>query len=418
MLDEWNERWTPVAGPGIKGGQSESVIAEDSEGRRVFVKKLKFNDRKAARRRFVREVRSYETLEHPQLPKLIETNVHLWRDWSQRLYLVLEAIDGPTLAARVVSVGALSVSEATAFISTVLETLDFCHNNDVVHRDIKPSNVMLRNDDPGDAVVVDFGLSFNSSDSDQSDLTRVNEEIGNRFLRVPEHSTGGRTPVADVTQAAGLLVFALTGSEPRVLVDEDGLKPHQRTSARAALSDCLSRGQYRRLQSVFDRAFDLRAAARFPTADSLRSAILHAMADEEPGPGLQSLLAQLDERIAAEDHQLATHHATALKAFAADIESVAMRFAASKRLQCAHGRGPDDYLASVPYGHINLALTPLHGTGARRLVAFRLEAAGGELVVRVEDEVLWRGTSLDPGLEDVVMERLAALYLEDSAARE
>jgi hypothetical protein len=49
-------------------------------------------------------------------------------------------------------------------------------------------------------------------------------------------------------------------------------------------------------------------------------------------------------------------------------------------------------------------------------VAFRLKAAGRELVVRVEAEVFWRGMALAPGLEDVVVERLAALYLEDSAA--
>jgi hypothetical protein len=56
---------------------------------------------------------------------------------------------------------------------------------------VKPANVVLRNDDLTAPVLVDFGLSFN--DSDEDDLTRVNEEVGNRFLRLPEHAFGGST---------------------------------------------------------------------------------------------------------------------------------------------------------------------------------------------------------------------------------
>jgi serine/threonine protein kinase len=66
----------------------------------------------------------------------------------------------------------------------------------VTHRDIKPANVALRNDDITKPVLVDFGLSFNDSDAD--DLTRVGEEVGNRFLRLPEHAFGERGAASDV----------------------------------------------------------------------------------------------------------------------------------------------------------------------------------------------------------------------------
>ncbi|HWA67816.1 MAG TPA: hypothetical protein VG899_15750 [Mycobacteriales bacterium] len=280
-----------------------------------------------------------------------------------------------------------------------------------MHRDIKPANVMLRAGSPADAVIVDFGLSFNSSDPDQSDLTRINEEVGNRFLRLPEHSTGGRSPIADVCQSAGLLIYALTGHEPRTLIDDEGLKPHQRAAIRGILAQSLSAGQYRRLQSVFDRAFDVRAATRYPTAGMLRSAIIHAMRDEDPEPGLDALLAQLDDRIAAEDHQQASEHATSLKTFASQIETLAMRFAASRQLQCARGRGPDDFLAPIPYGHVNMALTPPHATGAKSLVSFRLERSADELVVKIDEDVIWRGMSVNDQLEQIVVERLASHYL-------
>jgi len=411
-LDEnWTNRWTPLASSSLRGGQGESLLAQDAAGQRVFIKKLKHNDRVAARRRFAREVRVYDTLEHPQLPRLIESNADEWRDRKRNLYLVLEAIDGPTLAEQVRSRGPLSPTDATAFVSVVLQTLEYCHNNDVVHRDIKPANVMLRTSDPRDAVIVDFGLSFNSDDRDLSDLTRVNEEIGNRFLRLPEHSTGGRSPVADITQAAGLLLFALTGDEPRVLIDDEGLKPHQRLHSRNALSATLTTGQFRRLQSVFDREFEARSAIRYPTAQSLRTGIMHAMSDEDPPPGLETLLSQLDDRIALEDHQAATEHATALKAFSSDLEAIATRFADSKQLQCSHGRGPDDFLAAVPYCHVNLALAPQQATAARSLVSFRVERLGTEVVVRVGNDVLWRGIGADENLSEIVIRRLIEHYL-------
>jgi eukaryotic-like serine/threonine-protein kinase len=387
------------------------LLAESADGQRVFVKRLKYNDREGARRRFVREVRAYETLEHPALPKLIASNVDHWRDRSRHLYLALEVVDGPTLADRVAHQGPLSIVDATAFVVMMLDTLDYCHNNDVVHRDIKPANVMLRANVAADPVLVDFGLSFNTEDPDQSDLTRPNEEVGNRFLRLPEHSTGGHNPVGDLTQVAGLLLYALTGHEPRVLVDDEGHKPHQRAVIRDALATKLSNGQYRRLQSVFDRAFDQRSAARYPTANTLRAAIMSAMSDEDPAPGLESLLAALDERIAAEDHQQATEHATVLKNFASNIEALAMKFAAERQLQCARGRGPDDYLATVPYGHVNLALVPLHATGARSLINFQLARAGDELLVKIGDDVLWRGLVIDELLEQIIIQRLASHYL-------
>lgn len=67
-------------------------------------------------------------------------------------------------------------------------------------------------------VWVDFGISFNHTEDD--DLTRVNEEVGNRFLRLPEHAPRGSSPVSDVTQLAGLVLWVLTGVEPRALQDE------------------------------------------------------------------------------------------------------------------------------------------------------------------------------------------------------
>lgn len=189
VSSEWLDQLRKT-GATFSGGQGRAYAAEAPDGTRVFVKMLKRQgDRRA---RFAREAAAYETLEHPGLPAVISHNADRWRDPRATLYLGLELIEGPTLG-EAVRQARLALSSAVGLTIELLRIIDFCHTNDVVHRDLKPANIVMSEKGP---VVVDLGLSFNSQDSETSDLTRVNEEVGNRFLRLPEHSTGAVVPSA------------------------------------------------------------------------------------------------------------------------------------------------------------------------------------------------------------------------------
>jgi serine/threonine protein kinase len=213
-------RWGRTGGAGLGGLGVGFVAVDDSTGRQAFVKRLHRPRDTEARKRFYREVAAYETLSHRGLPKLFEANREQWREPDVELYLVLEYIRGDTLGQWVGTHGPMSIEVAVAFADAVGDALEHCHAEDVLHRDLKPANVVLRDDDPADPVVVDFGLSFNTA-ADVEDITWTGQEIGNRFLRLSE-AWQNRTAISDVPQLAGLFFFALTGVEPRMLLDDDG----------------------------------------------------------------------------------------------------------------------------------------------------------------------------------------------------
>jgi serine/threonine-protein kinase len=123
--------------------------------------------------------------------------------------------------------------------------------------------------------LVDFGLS--SSDTEFDGLyTPVGQEIGNRFLRVPEFrpdSANKDDPRTDLTFAVGVLFFLLTRTNPRVLQDEQGQFPHQRLPAATVLQGVIV-AQPERLMRIFDQGFQHDLDRRFQSAEMLREALL------------------------------------------------------------------------------------------------------------------------------------------------
>jgi eukaryotic-like serine/threonine-protein kinase len=97
--------------------------------------------------------------------------------------MILEWIEGLSLRQKVDQDGRVSLQDAVACVTAIGKVLAECHAVGVAHRDIKPANVMLRRGTLSAPVLVDFGLSFNDTQLD--DATRA-EEVGNRFLRLPE----------------------------------------------------------------------------------------------------------------------------------------------------------------------------------------------------------------------------------------
>lgn len=261
--------------------------------------------------------------------------------------------------------------------------------------------------------MIDFGLSFNSQDPELSDLTRVNEEVGNRFLRLPEHSTGGRSPVSDVTQLIGLLFFVLTGLEPRTLVDQDGHKPHQRAEAHERLSAVFTGQHLLRILSLFDRGFDPRLSTR-PQSASMARDLLHCAfsAAGRDGDSLDELLGQLDHEITQPHHQDVTTNARRLQFFSQSATQLIRRFAASRQLNCSQGGGPNDFTGSNPYCLLRLALSP-SGVIPQEFVEFRFELRGmNDVVLSTGSEEIWRGADPnDPNLADVLIRPVVALFL-------
>lgn len=406
----WEERWVREGGS-LGGGQGDSFIARPKVGGgpRVFVKTLR-DDRvrdRRARGRFRREVGIYESLDGLGLPRLIDHNAATWKDCRTPLYLVTDLIEGVNLRTYIKARQQISdINTALECVRELAEVLNRCHENGVIHRDVKPANIVLRDSDPTKPVLVDFGISFN--DAEEDDLTRLNEEIGNRFLRLPEHATGGRAAASDVTQLAAIFLYTVTGHEPRILRDADGNMPHHRPEARSVLSDLLDRRQLLRVMSILDKAFANQLARRYATAPELVSELERAMQnDQADGGDLEDLRAQLAEIVDSRGIGLRNQRRDGLYQLMHRIHNTVRDFATANGGLYTATSANKLYVTSADELHWNerkLSMSDGLDNNPRTWMLFRAERHGdaGDYTVLVDGDQIWRGEKANEALTEAV----------------
>ena len=136
------------------GGMGEVYRARDTKlNRDVAIKILppafaSDSDRLA---RFKREAQVLASINHPNIG-----GIYGFEDASSIHALVLELIDGPTLADRIAG-GPLPLNEALAIAKQICDALEAAHEQGIIHRDLKPANIKVRDD--GTVKVLDFGLA-------------------------------------------------------------------------------------------------------------------------------------------------------------------------------------------------------------------------------------------------------------------
>ena len=130
-------------------------LAEDEKlQRKVAIKVLQAKSlgSPVAQRRFLREARAAAALDHPNICPIYEVGEH-----DGDMYIVLQHIEGETLASRLRQRGALAPEEAFRIAEQVANALAEAHRHGIVHRDVKPENIMITS--RGQVKVLDFGLA-------------------------------------------------------------------------------------------------------------------------------------------------------------------------------------------------------------------------------------------------------------------
>jgi eukaryotic-like serine/threonine-protein kinase len=136
------------------GGMGEVYRARDMRlGREVAIKILPDQFAADADRvaRFQREAQVLASLNHPNI-----AHIHGLEDAGTSKALVLELVDGPTLA-DLIAKGAIPLDEALPIAKQIAEALEAAHEHGIIHRDLKPANIKLTSD--GTVKVLDFGLA-------------------------------------------------------------------------------------------------------------------------------------------------------------------------------------------------------------------------------------------------------------------
>jgi len=241
-----------------KGGMGEVYRARDTRLPRETAIKMsaeRFSER------FAREAQIIASLNHPNISTLYDVGAN---------YLVMELVEGPTLAERIRQ-GPLSLDEASTIARQVADALDYAHDRGVVHRDLKPGNIKIRPD--GLVKVLDFGLAKVGGDRVATQLadsptvslrpTEAGVVLGTAAYMAPEQARGQEVDRrADVWAFGCVFYEMLTGAPPHhgdtsqetmasILRDEPDLSkvPAQ---ARRLLKRCLEKDPQKRLRHVGD----------------------------------------------------------------------------------------------------------------------------------------------------------------------
>jgi eukaryotic-like serine/threonine-protein kinase len=229
---------------------------------------------RAAVRRFRREARATAKLAHPNVTRVFD-----FVD-GETPFLVLELLEGHTLAERLRRGGAVPPVEAARIAAAVADSLDAAHRAGIIHRDIKPSNIMLT--PSGEVKVMDFGIAA---------AWEVHSTTGQQLLATasyvaPERVAGARaSPAGDLYSLGVVLYEMLTGRLPFVAdTAEQLLRAHLEASPRpvrarspwvppeiaAVCEAALAKNPAERPASAAALAARLRAAAE-AAADALAS---------------------------------------------------------------------------------------------------------------------------------------------------
>jgi beta-lactam-binding protein with PASTA domain len=193
-----------------RGGMAEVWLATDQKlGRNVAVKVLfpELSTDPNFVQRFRREAQAAANLTHPNM-----VGIHDWGEAEGTYFIVMEFIDGRSLASIIRNEAPLAPERAAGIASEIANALAFAHQNNVVHRDVKPANVLI--DSNGLIKVADFGIA-RAADSVTDNLTQTGAVMGTATYFSPEQAQGHHVDGRSDVYSLGCVLYEMvTGRAP------------------------------------------------------------------------------------------------------------------------------------------------------------------------------------------------------------
>lgn len=266
-----------------RGGMGEVFAARHLRtGRRYAVKTILAGAGASedAIRRFEREATAASAIGHPGIVQVHDFNVAP----GGVFYLVMDLLEGETLAARLERERALPWQDAQRIAVELCAALGAAHDKSLLHRDIKPTNIFLAKDR---VVLVDFGLVKPIAES--SPVTSTGAVVGTPMYMSPEQARGEALDVRSDLYSLAAVVFEMaTGAPPfldrtmasvyaRLLND-----PPPRASA-------VARKAPRALDDVLVRALAKDRAARYGSARALGEALAQVHEEGVSAPATERM---------------------------------------------------------------------------------------------------------------------------------
>ncbi|MEU9186083.1 serine/threonine-protein kinase [Streptomyces sp. NPDC048484] len=265
--------------------------ADETLDRQVAVKEMRIDgvdqeDAGTRRERTLREARATARIDHPSVVRVYDVV-----DEGERLWIVMELVDGRSLERVVAEDGPLSPRDAARIGLALVAALGQVHAGGVLHRDIKPGNVLVERR-AGRVVLTDFGIA---AIQDAEALTMVGMLVGSPDYMAPERISGRpQGPPSDLWSLGATLCAALGGRSPfsrattlatlhAVLYEEPEIPPAAAGALREALTALLKKDPAER--PGLEELVSLLAPAADGSTGTAAPAVAAPGAGPDPGHG-------------------------------------------------------------------------------------------------------------------------------------
>ncbi|MBN8526777.1 MAG: serine/threonine protein kinase, partial [Planctomycetes bacterium] len=275
------------------GGMGDVFKAVHPDGRIAAVKLLSGKLAKTEEyvRRFLREARAMQRLQHPHIVGVLGSGESLGTR-----YILMDLVDGPSLKTWLIDKGRFDPGHAAILLRQMAQALGYAWQHGVLHRDVKPANILLGKPRPGQdepfcAKLCDFGLARLGPDAGEADLshgglTGSGLALGTPHYMSPEQASGEHDvdQRADIYGLGATVYHALLG-QTLYSGKSSAVIMYKQVTENVDLQQLRSAGIAEPLVALLGRMLEKRRSARIATWDEILSALAPlAPAGAQPAP--------------------------------------------------------------------------------------------------------------------------------------
>ena len=212
--------------------------------------------------RFRREAQAAANLNHPSI-----VAVYDWGEHDNTYFIVMEYVEGRSLAEIIRSEGTLHPDRAAEIATDVAAALGFAHRNGVVHRDVKGGNILVN--PAGQVKVTDFGIARAFGGGDE--LTQTGSVMGTATYFSPEQAQGKPVDPRSDLYSLGVVLFEMVTGRPPFVGDSPVAIAYKHVQEAPPRPTTLNPALPKQLEAIIARLLAKNPDDRYPSAEELRS---------------------------------------------------------------------------------------------------------------------------------------------------